>query len=515
MKKLKLTMRTASFLVLSTASIFVTSCNDDDDAVTNPIVTPGVEQPGTAPNALFTALTTDNKIVYYNAQNLSSPLNTLSVSGMQPSENILSIDYRPATGQLYALGSTSRLYIINEESGLATPLGATSFEPAIESQNATIDFNPTVDRLRLVTDSGQNLRLHPELGTVAATDGSINGGNNPAIGAVSYTNSFAGAMSTVLYDIDFATDKLYIQTPPNDGGLQEVGDLTVDFQGMGALDIMADNSLALGVVKNNIDSRLYTINLSTGKANWVGTFGMAVKGLAIKTDAVAFATTIDNKLYRFNPMAPSENSVNLIGMNDSENVVGLDFRPMNGALYAITNQNRLLTVNTSNGQVTPIGSGLATALSGISFGFDFNPTVDRIRVVSNTGQNLRLHPELGTVVFTDGSLNPGAPNVNAAAYTNNFASATSTTLYVIDSETDMLYKQVPPNDGVLVPVGSLGINVTSDNGFDIGGSSNGAFALLKVGSTTSLYQINLTTGQATSVANININATALALGLGF
>ena len=79
MKKLKLTMRTASFLVLSTASIFVTSCNDDDDAVTNPIVTPEVEQPGTAPNALFTALTTDNKIVYYNAQNLSSPLNTLSV----------------------------------------------------------------------------------------------------------------------------------------------------------------------------------------------------------------------------------------------------------------------------------------------------------------------------------------------------------------------------------------------------------------------------------------------------
>ena len=74
---------------------------------------------------------------------------------------------------------------------------------------------------------------------------------------------------------------------------------------------------------------------------------------------------------------------------------------------------------------------------------------------------------------------------------------------------------MPPNDGVLVPVGSLGINVTSDNGFDIGGSSNGAFALLKVGSTTSLYQINLTTGQATSVANININATALALGLGF
>lgn len=173
---------------------------------------------------------------------------------MQSSENILSIDYRPATGQLYALGSTSRLYIINEKSGLATPLSTTSFIPAIASQNATIDFNPTVDRVRLVTDSGQNLLLHPELGTVAATDGNINGGSNPAIGALAYTNSFAGATSTVLYDINFTTDKLYIQTPPNDVGVQEVGDLTVDFQGMGALDIIADNSLALSVVKNTIDS---------------------------------------------------------------------------------------------------------------------------------------------------------------------------------------------------------------------------------------------------------------------
>jgi hypothetical protein len=43
--------------------------------------------------------------------------------------------------------------------------------------NASLDFNPTVDRIRLVTASGQNLRLHPELGTVVATDGSINGTN--------------------------------------------------------------------------------------------------------------------------------------------------------------------------------------------------------------------------------------------------------------------------------------------------------------------------------------------------
>lgn len=495
---------------MATACVLIMSCNDDDGTSA-----PIVDMPAPAPNASFTALTSDNKIVYYNAQNLNAPTTTLNVSGLQTAETLLSIDYRPATGQLYALGSSSRLYLINEQSGLATALGMAPFTPAIASQNASIDFNPTVDRIRLVTDSGQNLRLHPELGTVVATDGNINGGMNPQIGAVAYTNSMAGASSTMLYDIDFAQDKLYIQMPPNDGGLQEVGDLTVDFMGVGGFDIIADNSVALAVVKNDTDSRLYTINLETAKAVWVGTFNLMVKSLAIKTNPIAYATSADNKLFRFNPMSPMMNSVDLIGLSNGETVVGLDFRPVNGALYAITNQSRLLTVNTANGQVTAIGSALMPALSGTSFGFDFNPTVDRIRLVSNTGQNLRLHPDLGTVVFTDGMLNPGTPNVNSGAYDNNFASSTATTLYVIDSENDMMYRQIPPNAGTLVQVGPLGVNIEAENGFDVGGASNMAFGLLKSNNMTAVYRLNLTNGAATKVADFNINATAMAVGLGF
>lgn len=514
MKKSFLHSNILSLLLVTTLSLSTISCSDDD-ATTDPIVVDPDPMPGTPPNATFTALTDSNMIAYYNAQNLSTPIESWEITGLQPSETILSIDYRPATGQLYALGSTSRLYIINEESGLATPLGAGPFEPAIASQNASIDFNPTVDRIRLVTDSGQNLRLHPELGTVAATDGSINGGNNPKIGAVAYTNSMSGASSTMLYDIDFEADKLYIQNPPNDGGLQEVGNLTVDFMGLGGFDIMADNSLALAVVHNDEDSRLYTIDLASGKASWVGTFGMDIKGIAIKTNPVAFAASADNKLYRFNPMNPNENAVDLMGLMDGEMIVGLDFRPANGALYAITNQSRLLTVNTANGQVAAIGSSLIPALSGTSFGFDFNPTVDRIRLVSNTGQNLRLHPDLGTVVFTDGSLNTGSPTVNAAAYTNNFASSTATTLYVLDATTNMLYTQTPPNDGVLVAVGAIGFDIDSENGFDIGGSSNMAFGLLTVNNMTAVYSFNLSTGMATKVSDFNIDATAMAVGLGF
>ncbi len=504
MKKCYVKNRCAAALFSISLMFTAVSCSDTDDGRSS-----GQSQ---APDINITALTENNTVVYYNARNLNQPVKSLSVTGLPASETIVSIDYRPATGQLYALGSSSRMYFINEESGVAMPLGTAVFSPAVNGA-ASIDFNPTVDRIRLVTQSGQNLRLHPELGTVAATDGIIT--TDASIGAVAYTNSFAGASSTVLYDIDFDRDKLYIQNPPNDGVLQEVGSLGVNFSGKGDFDISPDNSVALAVVKNDMDSRLYSINLSSGKALWVGTFSQAIIGIAIKTNPVAFATTTDNKLQRFNPLNPTSNTVDLMGMNSSETIVGLDFRPANGALYGITSESRLVTINTASGQVTAVGTGLATVLTGTAFGFDFNPMVDRIRLVSSSGQNLRLHPDLGTVAATDGILNPGSPSINGAAYTNNFTGSTSTTLYVIDDVTNMLYTQAPPNDGVLVPVGALGITVGSQSGFDIGGSSNSAFALLNVNNATGVYSINLSTGTATKVSDFNVNATAMAVGLGF
>ena len=517
MKKIKSYLRVFILLMASSLVLTSISCSDDDEnnTTTTPVPEPPVPMPPLAPNVNITTLSNNNSIVVYNARDLSTPISTTTVNGLPANEMLVSIDYRPATGQLYALGSSSRLYFVNEQSGLATPLGAASFTPAVDGANASIDFNPTVDRIRLVTESGQNLRLHPELGTVVATDGVINGGTNPRIGAIAYSNSLSGAALTMLFDIDFQSDKLYIQNPPNDGGLQAVGDLTVDFQGVGDFDILADNSQALAVTFNNNQSKLYTINLVTGKASDVGTFGLPIVSIAFKTNPVAFATTAANELLRFNPTNASSTTVAMTGLMSGENVVGLDFRPAKGQLYAVTNQSRLLTVNTASGAVTQVGSTLLPALAGTSFGFDFNPTVDRIRLVSNTGQNLRLHPDLGTVVFTDGNLNPGTPSVNAAAYTNSFASSTATVLYVIDSETNILYTQNPPNAGTLVPVGPLGVDVDANSGFDIGGSSNAAFALLKVNNATAIYSINLITGAATKISDFNVQPTAMAVGLGF
>jgi hypothetical protein len=503
MKTPKLNFRTASFMALTALAFTALSCSDDDNS-----------NGSSAPDVNFTALSNTNSIVKYNARNLATPISSTPITGLAGGEQIVSIDYRPATGQLYALGSSSRIYFINEESGAATALGAAAFTPGISGANASIDFNPTVDRIRLVTEGGQNLRLNPETGAVAFTDGSINGGSSPKIGAVAYTNSTSGATATVLYDIDFETDNLYIQNPPNNGTLELVGALTVDFQGTGDFDIIADNSQAFAVTNNASISSLYSIDLTSGKATDLGDFGASIIGIAFKTNPIAYAVSA-TELFRFNPTTGTSTSSALTGLLASETIVGLDFRPANGQLYAITNQSRLVTINPSNGALAAVGAVLTPAISGTTFGFDFNPTVDRIRLVSNTGQNLRLHPDLGTVVFTDGNLNPGTPSVNAAAYTNSVAGATTTTLFVIDSATDMLYTQNPPNAGTLVPVGALGINVDADSGFDIGGSSGLGFAVLKVGSTNSVYSINLTTGAATKITDVSFQPLAMTVGLGF
>lgn len=475
--------------------------------------------PGTLPDAQLYVLNDANQLLRLNVRASGTPLATVSLTGLQSGERMLSIDFRPATGQLYGIGSSSRLYVINPTTGVARALGTGSFSPGLTGDIAGFDFNPTVDRIRLVTNQGQDLRLNPETGTVAAVDGAINGASGAMITAVAYTNNRSGVTTTTLYDIDPATDRLYIQNPPNNGTLVSVGPLGLDITGSAGFDIGPDGN-GIAAVTFNGQSELQQVNLSTGRLQKLGNLPGNIIGLAIPTEPVAYAVDGSNNLIIFNPMAPNPVSKAITGLQAGETIYGIDFRPATDQLFALGSTSRLYTINPSSGLATVVGSGPFTpALSGNDFGFDFNPTVDRIRVVSNTGQNLRLNPNDGTVAAVDGTLNPGTPNVTASAYTNNFAGATTTVLYNIDTRTGaaMLFRQMPPNDGTLVSVGSLGTEVESSNGFDIGGTSGMAYALLRSGGTTRVYSINLTSGAATGGATLpgNPAVRGMALGLGF
>jgi hypothetical protein len=470
----------------------------------------------------FFALTTDNKLDKYSTSIPKRLLGSATITGLQTEESLLAVDFRPATGQLYGVGSTSRLYVINPATGVARAIGSGPFTPALSGNVASFDFNPTVDRIRIITSSGQNLRANPETGTIAFVDGDINGQPGAIISGAAYANNAAGVTTTTLYDIDSVTNSLYIQTPPNNGTLSLVGGLGVNI-GDGGFDI-AGSADAFGLFNVNGRSNLYSINLGTGEANEIATYPntTSYRGIAIQTQPVAYAIDGNSNLVIFNPEkyydATNLNTIiskPLTGLLAGDSIRGIDFRPLNGQLYGLGKSSTIYTINLSSGAAAVAGT-LSTALTGTSFGFDFNPLVDRIRIVSDAGQNLRFNPNDGTTLV-DGNLNPGTPGISAAAYSNNFAGTTSTTLYAIDGISDQLVIVNPPNAGSVVTVGSLGVNADQANGFDIGGTSGTAYALFRLANNRSrIYSINISTGLATGKGILGGSQMyGLAIGLGF
>ncbi|AYN01292.1 DUF4394 domain-containing protein [Chryseobacterium sp. 3008163] len=488
------------------AFVTIISCDDDDDMSTP-------ETPSVAPDVMVYGLSANNDLLAFNAKNSNVITSTKPITGLATGEKLLSIDFRPATGELYAVSNNSKLYIINTATATSRVVSTTAFSPAVSGTIVSIDFNPTVDRIRLVSNTGQNLRINPENGVTAATDTSI--ATTAAIAGIAYTNSKSGAATTTLYDLDLTSGKLFKQDPPNNGTLVEVGSLGFTFSGQAAFDISPDNTNALMAVTSGGQNALYSVNLTTGKASSIGTLPQKIIDIAIPTNAVAYAIDNSNALQIFDPNKPEPVTKPITGLQTGEGILGIDFRPLNGQLYALGNSSRIYTINLGTGAATVVGAQLPTLLSGTEFGFDFNPLVDKIRVVSNTGQNLRLDPVTGAITGTDTVLSPGTPAVGAAAYTNNFAGTTATELFVIDHNTDKLYLQNPPNAGTLVERGALGINIAAANGFDIGSTSQKAYLLATVGTETKLYTVNTTTGAASSLGTYPNPVRGFTVGLGF
>ena len=265
-------------------------------------------------------------------------------------------------------------------------------------------------------------------------------------------------------------------------------------------------------------TKLCGVNLTNASTTFLANINTTLINIAIFTSPVAYSVSTSGILQIFNSsVSGTVVSKAITGIDVGETILGIDFRPLNGQLYGIASTvagaARLYTFNLSSGAATAVGAGFMISAGVTAAGFDFNPAVDRIRFVTNTGQNLRLNPTDGTIAGTDGNLNPGTPSITGAAYTNNFAGATSTALFVLDATT--LYNQIPPNTGTLVNIGALGITNATPNGFDILGASNSAFSLLTVGTATKVYNINLTTGAATAGIDFPNAVSAFAIGLGF
>jgi trimeric autotransporter adhesin len=261
-------------------------------------------------------------------------------------------------------------------------------------------------------------------------------------------------------------------------------------------------------------------------------------------NVTGFGVTANGTLFRFDVDSPG--SVTTVG---SLGIVpeAIDFRPLTAAqaasgaaptLYALDvgpTTTQLYTVNTQTAAVTPVGAGFPSLAAGSysltnqRVGFDFNPRTlmadgsVRIRVTATGGTNLRLNSDTGLVVAVDtplayaGTANAGF--VDASAYINSGvatdAAAGTTTLFGIDTRSDVLVIQNPPNSGTLNLVGPLGatVDASAGVGFDIfttPGSTDDtiggdrALAVLQRPDAPAgqpgvylLYDVNLATGQIT------------------
>ncbi|WP_414945527.1 DUF4394 domain-containing protein [Amycolatopsis sp. cmx-11-32] len=164
---------------------------------------------------------------------------------------------------------------------------------------------------------------------------------------------------------------------------------------------------------------------------------------------------------------------------------------------------------------------------GTNFGVDFNPAADRLRVISDHGQNLRHnlgdHTTIEDTILTTPPQGGPTRGVTAAAYTNNDVNPdTATALFVIGTNTDQVFIQSPANNGFLAPTGALGFDTGPLAGFDIhsdltNGKTTSAtvFAVLNPpsGSPSTFSTVNLLTGAAAKVGDFPLPIGDVAVAL--
>ena len=251
---------------------------------------------------------------------------TIPVVGVAVGQSLVGMDFRPSNRQLYALGydsvaaapaANAQLYTLNPTTGTTAPVGsAVRLELGRRLARVGFDFNPVADLIRVVSTNRANYRLNPTTGAIAGTDANLAYASGtpavPGIGAVAYTNSFAGASSTTLYAFDELntsapnsaanTALLSIVNPPNNGTLTNpipvmFGAFVTGAPAAVDIDIYANgatnrNEAFLTEVTATGSSNFYRLNLTTGQATLVGNTVPRVIPFALRDIAVGIGTPL-------------------------------------------------------------------------------------------------------------------------------------------------------------------------------------------------------------------------------
>ncbi len=253
--------------------------------------------------------------------------------------------------------------------------------------------------------------------------------------------------------------------------------------------------------------------MSIVRSSIVALVALAGAGVANAADIVG--VTVQNNIVIFNQANPGTliSDVAVTGLNAGEQLLEIDLRPATGEIFGITSGNRLTRIDALTGVATPFAAAFAPALADVRYGIDFNPTVDRIRVVGSNTNNRRLNPNTGgSVVASDTALtvfaSTDSPFAVSTAYSNSLAGvpAGSTRQFVIDSRRGELGEVGSMaggngsfNGGIITFIGGLGFGngMLSENlGFDIFGPTGEAFVSVQssLGGVSNFGTVNLASG---------------------
>ncbi|BAM02215.1 DUF4394 domain-containing protein [Phycisphaera mikurensis] len=250
---------------------------------------------------LIYGLTTQNSVTVFDSAAPSVSIDGGAVTGLANNENLLAIDYRPATDEIYLLGSTNRLYTFDTDTFEATPFAA--FSPRLRGTSFAFDFNPAFmsgEFARIISDTDNNRVVSGDsgqyLGPVEKTPvfyaaGDANEGADPNIAGIAYTNSVAGATTTQQFGIDQKLGVL-VTVANNAGTLNTIGSLGVSpLTNELGLDISGATGIAYANLQSGPNSALYTIDLDTGVATSLGaiTTGDLIRDLTVVPEPTAAA----------------------------------------------------------------------------------------------------------------------------------------------------------------------------------------------------------------------------------
>jgi hypothetical protein len=238
-------------------------------------------------------------LVRFDSATPGTITNIGAFTGVVAGHALRSIDFRPATGELFAISTSTavpfgaQLYTVNLNTAALTTVG-TGFALGTSTSNIVdMDFNPTVDRIRITTAaaaSNNNFRANPNDGTLVATDtnlayaaGDPNFGQSPVIVGTAYSNNVAGALQTTLYGWDYADDSFVTIGGPNGVPSPNGGQMSTIFAPPGFLTFNAGLDMDISGITGTLYAThddpatgttmgLFTLNPATGAQTFVGNY---------------------------------------------------------------------------------------------------------------------------------------------------------------------------------------------------------------------------------------------------